>query len=61
VLPELLVATEHIKNLIINQSTASEILETAHKEGYKTMKDWGEILVKDRTTSRAEVARVTAA
>ncbi|OGJ63151.1 hypothetical protein A3A67_01670 [Candidatus Peribacteria bacterium RIFCSPLOWO2_01_FULL_51_18] len=60
-LPELLVASESIKNLILSQATSSEILAAAHKEGYKTMKEWGETMVHDKVTSKLEVARVTAA
>lgn len=59
-LSELLIATDVIKNLILNQATASEILEAARKEGYKTMADWGKTLVEERVTTMAEVARVTA-
>jgi type II secretory ATPase GspE/PulE/Tfp pilus assembly ATPase PilB-like protein len=50
-----------VKNLILTQATSSEILETAKKEGYRTMKEWGEIMIKDEVTTRVEVSRVTAA
>ncbi|MBP7114561.1 MAG: Flp pilus assembly complex ATPase component TadA, partial [Candidatus Peribacteraceae bacterium] len=60
-LPELLIATEPIKDHILNQATATDMLETARKEGYKTMKEWGEIMIKDEVTTRVEVSRVTAA
>ncbi len=60
-LPELLIATEPIKNMILSQATASEILDTARKEGFRTMKENGEIMIKDETTTKTEVARVTAA
>ncbi|MDD5055223.1 MAG: GspE/PulE family protein [Candidatus Peribacteraceae bacterium] len=59
-LSELLIATDAVKNLILNQATASEILETAKKEGYKTMAEWGRILAEEHVTTMAEVARVTA-
>ncbi len=59
-LSELLIATDTIKNLILNQATASEIMEAAKKEGYKTMADWGRTLSEERVTTMAEVARVTA-
>jgi type II secretory ATPase GspE/PulE/Tfp pilus assembly ATPase PilB-like protein len=59
-LSELLIASDAIKNQILNQATASEILETAKKEGYKTMAEWGKILAKQHVTTMAEVARVTA-
>ncbi len=60
-LPELLIATEPIKNMILNQSMSSEILEIARKDGYRTMKEWGEIMIEQKITTKAEVARVTAA
>jgi len=59
-LPELLVATPKIRELILNQSTSAEIMTAAKSEGYKTMSDWGEILIRDHITSKVEVARVTA-
>lgn len=59
-LPELLVASDNIKNLILTQATASEILEVARKDGYKTMADWGDVLIKDHITTKLEVSRVTA-
>jgi len=60
-LPELLVASESIKNLILGQATSSELLAAAHKEGYRTMKEWGDVMVKDKITTMLEVSRVTAA
>lgn len=59
-LPELLVADETIRSMILNQATSAEILETARKKGYKTMSDWGESMIKDRITTKTEVSRVTA-
>ncbi len=59
-LPELLIASEEIKNLILNQASAAEIMETAKKNGYLTMHDWGERMIEQRITTRAEVERVTA-
>ncbi|MFA5799618.1 MAG: GspE/PulE family protein [Candidatus Peribacteraceae bacterium] len=59
-LPELLIASENIKNLILNQATASEILAAARKEGFRTMAEWGETMVKEKVTSMLEVTRVTA-
>jgi general secretion pathway protein E len=58
-LPELLIATPAIRNLILNQATSAEILAAARKEGYKTMKDWGDLLIKEYVTMKSEVARVT--
>ncbi len=59
-LPELLIATETIKNMILSQATASEILATARKEGYKTMSEQGVVMVEQKVTNKLEVARVTA-
>lgn len=60
VLPELLVGTDTIKNLILTQASASEIRSSAIKEGFRSMKEWGEQMVKESITTRAEVERVTA-
>ncbi len=59
-LPEFLIGTEAIKNLILSQAPSAEIMATAKKEGFRTMKEYGEQLIKEVVTSRAEVARVTA-
>lgn len=59
-LPELLVASPAIRELILNQSTSAEIMEVAKKEGYKTMSDWGDELIQNRVTVKTEIARVTA-
>lgn len=60
VLPELLIATDTIKNMILSQATASEIRETAKKEGFRSMKEWGETMISSGVTTKTEVARVTA-
>lgn len=58
-LPELLIATPSIRQLILDNASADEILEKAKEEGYQTMKDWGELLVERKVTSESEVRRVT--
>lgn len=58
-LPELLVATPSITNLILDTASADTILEAAEAEGYKTMAIWGKELIANGTTTEAEVARVT--
>lgn len=58
-LPELLIATPAIRDLIIENETAETILAKAKEEGYKTMSEWGEILVERQTTTLSEVKRVT--
>ncbi len=60
-LPELLIATDAIKSLVLSQATGADILAAAHKEGFLTMSEWGKKLVKDNVTTAVEVARVTAA
>ena len=58
-LPELLVATPAIRELIIQNETAETILAKAKEEGYRTMSDWGKILVDRGDTSESEILRVT--
>ncbi len=59
-LPELLLISPTIRNLILIQSTSGEIEEAAKKEGYRTMRERGEALASDRTTTMEEILRVTA-
>lgn len=59
-LPELLVASPAIRELILNQSSSAEIMEVAKKEGYKTMADWGDELIEKHVTMKTEIVRVTA-
>ncbi|NOS66752.1 MAG: type II/IV secretion system protein [Candidatus Peribacteraceae bacterium] len=58
-LPELLMVTPAIQQLILNLSDASAIEAQAKKEGFKTMKEWGSEAVKNKITTLEEVARVT--
>lgn len=58
-LPELLIASPAVRNLILSQATSTEIAETAAKEGFKTMHEWGEILIDEGKTTRGEITRVT--
>jgi general secretion pathway protein E len=59
-LPELLIATPEIRSLIMNQATEQEIQELAIKQGYATMKTWGERYIAEGKTIRSEIERVTA-
>jgi general secretion pathway protein E len=59
-LPELILASTALQNLILSGENADVLLAQAKKEGYKTMRDWGEILIKEKMTTRSEVDRVTA-
>ena len=58
-LPEMLVVSPAIQQLIMNLSDASVIEAQARKEGFKSMKEWGEVVVKEKRTTKEEVARVT--
>lgn len=58
-LPELLVVTPGIKNMIMESETADSILEFAKTEGYKTMSDWGKELLEKQITTESEILRVT--
>ncbi|HLD71750.1 MAG TPA: GspE/PulE family protein [Candidatus Peribacteraceae bacterium] len=59
-LPELLLVTPAIQQLIVNLEQGQQIKEQAMKEGFISMSDWGEKFIKEKKTSREEVARVTA-
>lgn len=58
-IPELLVVTPTIKQLIIDNEDSKAILKQAKDEGYRTMKEWGDMLVQQNITTEAEVLRVT--
>lgn len=58
-LPELLVVSPAVQQLILNLSDASAVEAQAKKEGFRTMKEWGEEAVKRNRTTKEEVARVT--
>lgn len=58
-LPELLNVTDEIRELILMNETSKVIEAKAREQGYRDMKDWGRIIVEDKTTSQAEVDRVT--
>lgn len=60
VLPELLTVSDAMRDLILNQESETKITEQAHKDGYLSMREWGEILIEQKITSREEVERVTA-
>lgn len=59
-LPELLVASPGIRDLILSQAHESEVEEVARKEGYLSMHEWGEKFLKEGITAKEEIARVTA-
>jgi type II secretory ATPase GspE/PulE/Tfp pilus assembly ATPase PilB-like protein len=59
VLPELLTVSPKLRDMILSQEQEELIEEQARKDGYLTMKEWGEILIEQKITTREEIARVT--
>jgi len=59
VIPELLTVTPAIQQQILNMDQAAAIEEQAKKDGFRTMKEWGEQFAKERKTTKQEVDRVT--
>ncbi len=57
-IPELLVMSPEQTQLVLNMSDAAAMEAQAKKEGYKTMKEWGEEMIKNGITSKLEVERV---
>lgn len=60
VLPELITVTPALRDAIMNQEREDIIAEQARKDGYLTMKEWGDILVEQHMTTKEEIERVTA-
>ncbi len=58
-LPEIIIGTSAIQNMILAGETSESIVTQAKKEGFKSLKEWGEIIIADRRTTRSEVERVT--
>ncbi|WP_119156824.1 type II secretion system ATPase GspE [Caldimonas tepidiphila] len=56
---ELLVVDEQVQSLIHNRAPESELFEAARRNGMRTMREDGERLVADGTTSLEELMRVT--
>lgn len=59
-LPELLVVTPAIQQMVLNMEQESAIATQAKSEGFKTMKEWGQQFVSEKKTTIQEVERVTA-
>ncbi len=57
-LSELLQNSATIQQAILSFESASSLLELAKKEGFKTMREWGEEMIRQKITSREEVERV---
>ncbi|PIR48809.1 type II secretion system protein GspE [Candidatus Peregrinibacteria bacterium CG10_big_fil_rev_8_21_14_0_10_55_24] len=58
-LPELLVITPKIRELILLNETAQTIENAAKQEGYRTMRSWGEQFTEQKITTQTEVLRVS--
>ncbi len=58
-LPELLVVSPQMRDMILVQEREELMEEQAKKDGYMTMKEWGKILVEQGITSKEEIERVT--
>lgn len=56
-IPELLTVTPAVTQLILNMSDSAAIEEQARKEGYKSMKEWGNEMIERKITTKMEVER----
>ncbi len=55
---ELLMVTPAIQQSILSFESNQAILEIAKKEGFRTMREWGEDMIRQRVTTREEIERV---
>lgn len=60
VLPELITITPTLRDIILNQESEEKIAAQARTDGYLTMKEWGDVLVEQKITTKQEIERVTA-
>jgi type II secretory ATPase GspE/PulE/Tfp pilus assembly ATPase PilB-like protein len=58
VVPELVVATPAIREMILTQEPQSKIEEQVRKDGFMTMREYGEKLIKEHKTTKEEITRV---
>lgn len=59
-LPELLVLSKSMRDMILERAGQKELEAQAAKDGFKTMRQWGMELVEQGLTDEKEVMRVTA-
>lgn len=59
VLPELVTVSPALRDMVLTQESELKIEEQARKSGYLPMKEWGQVLVEQKITSKEEVLRVT--
>ncbi|MCK5020174.1 MAG: type II/IV secretion system protein [Candidatus Peribacteraceae bacterium] len=57
-LSELLVVTNTLKEKIVENASSKELEETAFKEGYMNIEEWGAKLIKDGITNKTEIKRI---
>jgi general secretion pathway protein E len=58
-LPELLLVTPEVRQMILNLEQSAAIETLARTQGFRSMKEWGDIMVAAKQTTLEEVARVT--
>ncbi len=58
-IPELLLVNPVIRQMILAFESAAALETQAKKEGFRTMREWGQDLVTERRTTLEEVVRVT--
>lgn len=59
-IPELLILNAELREMILMNDTADALVTKAKASGYRTMQEWGKLLVEAGITTQTEVDRVTA-
>ena len=59
-IPELLVMNEKLREMVLLNETSDTISKHAKEHGYRTMQEWGKLLIDANVTTKSEVERVTA-
>ncbi|MEK7217852.1 MAG: hypothetical protein AAB728_00125, partial [Patescibacteria group bacterium] len=57
-IPELLTVSPALQQSILSFESTASMVALAKKEGFRTMREWGEDLITAKITSRVEVERV---
>ena len=57
-LPELLIVTPRIREMILENESAAAIEKQAKEEGYRPMREWGDAYLAQSITNREEIVRV---
>lgn len=58
-LPELLVVSPKLRDMILVQEQEEALISQAKSEGFLSMREWGETLVEQKVTCKEEIHRVT--